>query len=88
VTRIDTNESRKQACPRITRMNRERETPAKKPFAYIRVIRGPLVTFGLNENGLATCFAYLKRYPWMAVGDAELRHLTTLMVIVFPSATK
>src|SRR6516162_7252119 len=31
---------------------------------------------------------YLKRYPWMAVGTLSCAILTTLMVIVFPSATK
>src|SRR5213595_2109569 len=33
-------------------------------------------------------FAYLKRYPWMAAGTLSCAVLTTLMVIVFPSATK
>src|SRR5437762_8245359 len=33
-------------------------------------------------------FAYLKRYPWMAVATLSCAILTTLMVIVFPSATK
>jgi len=33
-------------------------------------------------------FRYLKRYPWMAVGTLSCAILTTLMVIVFPSATK
>ncbi len=33
-------------------------------------------------------FAYLKRYPWMAAGMLSCAILTTLMVIVFPSATK
>jgi ABC-type multidrug transport system fused ATPase/permease subunit len=33
-------------------------------------------------------FAYLKRYPWMPVGMLSCAILTTLMVIVFPSATK
>ncbi|PYL61625.1 MAG: ABC transporter ATP-binding protein [Verrucomicrobia bacterium] len=33
-------------------------------------------------------FAYLKRYPWMAAGTLSCAILTTLMVIVFPSATK
>src|SRR5438045_2664349 len=31
---------------------------------------------------------YLKRYPWMAAGTLSCAVLTTLMVIVFPSATK
>jgi ABC-type multidrug transport system fused ATPase/permease subunit len=31
---------------------------------------------------------YLKRYPWMAAGTLSCAILTTLMVIVFPSATK
>src|ERR1700751_2967155 len=32
--------------------------------------------------------AYLKRYPWMAAGTLSCAVLSTLMVIVFPSATK
>jgi ATP-binding cassette, subfamily B, bacterial len=32
--------------------------------------------------------AYLKRYPWLAAGTLSCAILTTLMVIVFPSATK
>jgi ATP-binding cassette subfamily B protein len=33
-------------------------------------------------------FAYLKRYPWMAAGTLTCAVLSTLMVIVFPAATK
>src|ERR1700704_6087990 len=33
-------------------------------------------------------FAYLKRYPWMAVGTLGCAILSTLMVIVFPVVTK
>src|SRR5436309_2566035 len=33
-------------------------------------------------------FAYLKRYPWMAAGTFTCAILSTLMVIVFPAATK
>jgi ATP-binding cassette subfamily B protein len=33
-------------------------------------------------------FAYLKRYPWLAAGTLSCAILTTLMVIVFPAATK
>jgi ATP-binding cassette subfamily B protein len=33
-------------------------------------------------------FAYLKRYPWMAAGTLTCAILSTLMVIVFPTATK
>src|SRR5438477_8453868 len=33
-------------------------------------------------------FAYLRPYPWMAAGTLSCAILTTLMVIVFPSATK
>ncbi|HJW38353.1 MAG TPA: ABC transporter ATP-binding protein [Candidatus Udaeobacter sp.] len=33
-------------------------------------------------------FSYLKRYPWIAAGTLSCAILTTLMVIVFPSATK
>src|SRR6184192_3115405 len=33
-------------------------------------------------------FSYLKRYPWMAAGTLSCAILSTLMVIVFPAATK
>src|SRR5438045_2490605 len=33
-------------------------------------------------------FAYLKRYPWMAAGTLTGAILSTLLVIVFPAATK
>ena len=33
-------------------------------------------------------FAYLKRYPWIAAGTLTCAVLSTLMVIVFPAATK
>src|SRR2546429_4920674 len=33
-------------------------------------------------------FAYLKRYPWMAAGTLSCAIMSTLMVIVFPAATK
>ncbi len=33
-------------------------------------------------------FSYLKRYPWMAAGTLTCAILSTLMVIVFPAATK
>ena len=33
-------------------------------------------------------FAYLKQYPWMAAGTLTCAILSTLMVIVFPAATK
>src|SRR6266487_4474787 len=33
-------------------------------------------------------FAYLKRYPWLAAGTLSCAALSTLMVIVFPAATK
>src|SRR2546430_316813 len=33
-------------------------------------------------------FAYVKRYPWMAAGTMTCAILSTLMVIVFPAATK
>src|SRR5207247_6963092 len=32
--------------------------------------------------------AYLKRYPWIAAGTLTCAILSTLMVIVFPAATK
>jgi ABC-type bacteriocin/lantibiotic exporter with double-glycine peptidase domain len=40
-----------------------------------------------NENRVAR-FAYLKRYPWMAAGTLTCAILSTVMVIVFPAATK
>ncbi len=33
-------------------------------------------------------FAYLKRYPWMALGTLSCAILSTLMVVVFPAVTK
>ena len=33
-------------------------------------------------------FAYLKRYPWMAAGTLTCAIMSTLMVILFPAATK
>src|SRR5438270_12245300 len=33
-------------------------------------------------------FSYLKRYPWIAAGTLTCAILSTLMVIVFPAATK
>src|SRR5437899_7187181 len=33
-------------------------------------------------------FAYLKRYPWMALGTLACAIIATLMVIVFPTVTK
>src|ERR1051326_4708673 len=33
-------------------------------------------------------FAYLKRYPWMAAGTLTCAITSTVMVIVFPTATK
>ncbi len=33
-------------------------------------------------------FGYLKRYPWIAAGTLSCAALSTLMVIVFPAATK
>src|SRR5205085_9371537 len=33
-------------------------------------------------------FAYLRRYPWMALGTLGCAVLSTLMVIVFPAVTK
>jgi len=33
-------------------------------------------------------FAYLRRYPWMAAGTIACAVISTLMVIVFPSATR
>jgi ATP-binding cassette subfamily B protein len=39
-------------------------------------------------NTVWRVFAYLKRYPWMAAGTLTCAILSTLMVIVFPAATK
>ena len=33
-------------------------------------------------------FAYLRRYPWMAIGTLACAILSTLMVVVFPAVTK
>ena len=33
-------------------------------------------------------FAYLRRYPWMAVGTLGCAILSTLMYMVFPAVTK
>ena len=33
-------------------------------------------------------FAYLRRYPWLAVGTLACAVLGTLMVIIFPTVTK
>jgi ABC-type multidrug transport system fused ATPase/permease subunit len=33
-------------------------------------------------------FAYLRRYPWMALGTLSCAILSTLMVVVFPAVTK
>src|SRR5213083_53244 len=33
-------------------------------------------------------FAYLRRYPWMAMGTLTCAILSTLMVVVFPAVTK
>jgi ATP-binding cassette, subfamily B, bacterial len=39
-------------------------------------------------NTVWRVFAYLKRHPWMAAGTLTCAILSTLMVIVFPAATK
>ena len=39
-------------------------------------------------NTVWRVFAYLKRYPWMAAATLTCAILSTLMVIVFPAATK
>ena len=33
-------------------------------------------------------FAYIKRYPWMAVGTLSCAVVSTLMIVVFPAVTK
>ena len=33
-------------------------------------------------------FAYLRRYPWMAVGTLACAIVSTLMYMVFPAVTK
>src|SRR5688572_11099261 len=39
-------------------------------------------------NTVPRVFAYLRRYPWMAVGTLACAVLSTLMLIVFPAVTK
>lgn len=39
-------------------------------------------------NTVPRVFAYLRRYPWMAVGTLTCAILSTLMLIVFPAVTK
>jgi len=39
-------------------------------------------------NTVGRVFGYLKRYPWIAAGTLACAILSTLMVIVFPAATK
>jgi len=39
-------------------------------------------------NTVPRVFAYLRRYPWMAVGTLACAILSTLMVLVFPAVTK
>src|SRR5437764_2981873 len=39
-------------------------------------------------NTVWRVFVYLKRYPWMAAGTLSCAILSTLTVIVFPTATK
>jgi ABC-type multidrug transport system fused ATPase/permease subunit len=46
------------------------------------------VDFGQAMKTISRVFAYLKRYPWMAAGTLTCAIFSTLMVIVFPSATK
>jgi ATP-binding cassette subfamily B protein len=45
-------------------------------------------TFHRAMKTVSRVFAYLKRYPWMAAGTLTCAILSTLMVIVFPAATK
>jgi ATP-binding cassette, subfamily B, bacterial len=33
-------------------------------------------------------FAYLRRYPWMALGTLSCAIVSTLMLVVFPAVTK
>jgi ATP-binding cassette subfamily B protein len=39
-------------------------------------------------NTVPRVFAYLRRYPWMALGTLSCAILSTLMVVVFPAVTK
>jgi ATP-binding cassette subfamily B protein len=39
-------------------------------------------------NTVSRVFAYLRRYPWMALGTLSCAILSTLMVAVFPAVTK
>jgi ATP-binding cassette subfamily B protein len=39
-------------------------------------------------NTVPRVFAYLRRYPWMALGTLSCAILSTLMLVVFPAVTK
>src|SRR3954470_16304876 len=41
-----------------------------------------------SMNTIPRVFAYLRRYPWMALGTLSCAILGTLMVVVFPAVTK
>ena len=50
--------------------------------------RSKLLRIVKEMNTVPRVFAYLRRYPWMAVGTLGCAILSTLMVIVFPAVTK
>ena len=54
-------------------LTRKRNSSEKAGFACIRMIRGPLVTFSLNENGLARVWLF-EAVSMDGCGDAKLRH--------------
>ena len=39
-------------------------------------------------NTVPRVFAYLRRYPWLALGTLGCAILGTLMIVVFPAVTK
>ena len=54
----------------------------------MRAYRGCSILRASKMNTVARVFAYLRRYPWMAVGTLTWAILSTLMRIVFPAVTK
>ena len=58
----------------------------RPPLAHSHDAR-PWIPFSWM-NTVGRVFGYLKRYPWIAAGTLACAILSTLMVIVFPAATK
>src|SRR3989440_9021966 len=49
---------------------------------------GPRSILRSTMKTVPRVFAYLRRYPWMALGTLTCAILSTLMVVVFPAVTK